>query len=207
MYIRYISQLWFLATWCKRSCRATGALRYSVNHLSIMCTYKVEQKVDLLGVHFKFRPMLRSQFPSFSIIFHHFPSLQSSFLPYEFEEVWSRSRIVLRIVTGQGGESVERAAGKPSWRSLPMPSVAPHVSSAACDVQLQTLPTSTPRGCCSNLRLHAWRNRGAEGRDHWLLEATWSNKKATAATVFSTDIVSARKMTNKVSMDMMQIVN
>lgn len=33
-----------------------------------MCTYKVEQKVDLLGVHFKFRPMLRSQFPSFSII-------------------------------------------------------------------------------------------------------------------------------------------
>jgi hypothetical protein len=39
------------------------------------------------------------------------------------------------------------------------------------------------------------------------LEATWSNKKATAATVFSTDIVSARKMTNKVSMDMMQIVN
>jgi len=37
-------------------------------HLSIMCTYKVEQKVDLLGVHFKFYEANFRHFPSFSII-------------------------------------------------------------------------------------------------------------------------------------------
>ena len=71
-----------------------------------MCTYKVEQKVDLLGVHFKFYEANFRHFPSFSIIAVVFFAL------WVFEEVWSRSRIVLRIVTGQGGESVERAAGK-----------------------------------------------------------------------------------------------
>ena len=159
------------------------ALRYSVNHLLSMLLKLSRKWICWVSIS-NFGLCCEANFHNF----HYFSSVSVC------TPVWSVSLNNLELLpncvsncvsTGQGGEPVECAAGRASWRSLPMPSVIPHVLFAARDVFVQTLPTSTPRGCCSNLRLHARRNCGAEGRGHWFLAEI---ERATAATVFLTDI-------------------